>query len=435
MNKYMIGFFIFIGFAPSLCASDNSKIFDYVASRDEVAVLSMIEKDFDVFDSLGLHIFNKNVFNWRGRECDVKVVRDNECTIGAIFYTSFFDFDYPCWEICFLVVDKSYRNQGYGSLMIKSVIAEMKEATGNGTCKFAPLANLFVYSGLEDQFDILRLLSDDANSDAVYKPQHIIYLDLDPDMIFSKACRNLDIEKIKKCLTQGIDVNQQFVFKDIPYHGFVKPWDLKYPLCFAIENNNCELAEIFINAGASIFGICNETTPLRIAMEQFHNVEMMILLIKAGCDVNELGRYDESLLSSAISNLEDIEIAKILIEAGANIDCRPCFGLSLLKHAMMKCNPEFVSLLLKFGYDLNQDFDITTPLHRAVYYICDLVIFDALLAAGVDIDSVDINGLTALDYVEEMLDDRCSKSFNGYRLKNEIDQLGNIKAYLLLHTY
>ena len=42
MKKYMIGFLIFIGCAQILCADDVSGLFDYVSSRDEVAVLSMI---------------------------------------------------------------------------------------------------------------------------------------------------------------------------------------------------------------------------------------------------------------------------------------------------------------------------------------------------------------------------------------------------------
>ena len=59
----MVGLLIFIGFVQSLCATDDAEIFDYVSSRDEVAVLSMIEKNIGMFDSLRLHIFNNHVFN------------------------------------------------------------------------------------------------------------------------------------------------------------------------------------------------------------------------------------------------------------------------------------------------------------------------------------------------------------------------------------
>ena len=138
----------------------------------------------------------------------------------------------------------------------------------------------------------------------------------------------------------------------------------------------------------------------------------------------------------AICCRQDIEIVKILVEAGADIYGKSHFGMSLLECTMTIDNPEFFLTLLQAGYDVEpQNFDGFTLLHKAVRCICDLVIFDALLAAGVDINTTHINGLTALDLVEEMLNERRSKSFSGYRLQNEIDQLENIKEYLLLHTY
>lgn len=429
MNKYKIGLLIFINCIQLLHATDNAEIFDYVSSRDEIAVLSMIEADFDVFNSLGLVVVDKNVLGWPGQMYNIKVVRNNECTIGAIFYTSFLDFNYPCWEICFLVVNELYRNQGYGSLMIKSVINEIKESTGDGVCRIAPLAGLCLCSGLEDDFDVLKFLSD-LNYDTTDESQYIIYLDLSLDAIFSQACRKLDIERIKKCIAQGIDINKEYLFKDVRYYASIMPWELKSPLRFAIENNNYELAEILINAGANVTGICYKTTPLRIAIKH-HNLDMFLLLIQAGCDINELSYYDDSLLLPLITYFKNIEIEKILIKVDTHANLKPHFGLSLLKYAIMENCPEFILILLQDCYYLDQDFGMMTPLHRAVYNTYDLIVFDALLSAGLNINAVDINGLTALDLVEKILNEKYTKFFSS----NQLNQLEKIKEYLLLHTY
>src|SRR3989339_380190 len=112
MKKYRIGFLIFIGCAQILCADDDSGLFDYVSSRE----------DFDLFNDLGLQI-NKcddTVRDEQGRVCSIKVLREDACTIGAIFYTSFVQCGSNDWEVKFLVVDELHQNKGYGSFMIKS---------------------------------------------------------------------------------------------------------------------------------------------------------------------------------------------------------------------------------------------------------------------------------------------------------------------------
>src|SRR3989339_460402 len=122
MKKYLVGLLFFIGRAQILCAADDRGLFDYVASRDEVAVLSMIQEDFDLFNDLGLQI-NKcdhTILDEQGRVCSIKVVREDACTIGAIFYTSFVQCGSNDWEVKFLVVDELHQNKGYGSFMIKS---------------------------------------------------------------------------------------------------------------------------------------------------------------------------------------------------------------------------------------------------------------------------------------------------------------------------
>lgn len=157
MKKYMIGFLIFIGCIQSLCADDNSGLFDYVASRDEVVVLSMIQKDFDLFNDLGLQInkFDKTILDEQGRVCSIKVVREDACTIGAIFYTSYLQCGSNYCEIKFLAVDELHQDKGYGSFMIKSIFNEMSELTGDGSSMFGPLIDISRCRAFDEGFIIL----------------------------------------------------------------------------------------------------------------------------------------------------------------------------------------------------------------------------------------------------------------------------------------
>ena len=160
MKKYLIGLLFFIGCMHNLCAGDDVEIFDYVASRDEIAVLSMIQEDLDAFTNLGLQVdnLNHNILDEQGRVCTIKVIRDNEYTVGAIFYTSFLQYGSNYWEVEFLVVDELHQNKGYGSFMIKSIFNEMSALTGDGASWFGPLTDVSCCRAFDEYFSVLDLV-------------------------------------------------------------------------------------------------------------------------------------------------------------------------------------------------------------------------------------------------------------------------------------
>lgn len=465
MKKYLIVLLIFIGCIQSLCADDDKGLFDYVASRDEVAVLSMIKEDFNAFTQQGLQLDNNGkVYDKYGVECAIKVMQQNNCTIGAIFYVLDYKDLSVWWEINFLVVDELHQDKDYGSFMIKSLFNQMNALTGGGICMFCPLINVSICRAFDEKCTVCYLLGLPPLDESFFdRLQCIDYSNLEID--FVQACTDLDIETVKNGIAQGINVNHLFMFKYIPDHGLVLVEDLQLPLCFAIENNSCELAEVFINAGSTTIGIFDSSTPLIEALKQ-HNIEMVSLLIQAGCDPNELscGRTplmfamkegdkdiilllleagadatledldDESLLYIAISDIEDREVVKALIDAGANVHGILPWEESLLQCAIFSYDPEVVLILVQAGCDLNyQDAYGDTALHYAVENICDGVIFQALLAAGADHTMINFDGETPLDAVAKMIDEKESEVLSSDELREEIAQLEKIKMILLQH--
>lgn len=465
MKKYIIGFLIFIGCIQSLCADDNSGLFDYVASRDEIVVLSMIKEDFDAFTQQGLQLDNNGkVYDKYGVECAIKVMQENNCTIGAIFYVLDYKDLSVWWEINFIVVDELHKDKGYGSFMIKSLFNQMNELTGDGICVFCPLINVSICRAFDEKCTVYYLLGLPPLDQSFFdRLQYIDYSNLEMD--FVQACTDLDIETVKNAIAQGLNVNHLFMFKYIPSHGLVVVEDLQLPLCFAIENNSCELVKLFINAGSTIVGIFDSSTPLIEALKQ-HNIEMVSLLIQAGCDPNELscGRtplmfameegdkdiillllkaganatiedlHDESLLYLSICDVKDREVVKALIDAGASVHDTSPWGESLLECAIFSYDPEIVLILLQAGCDPNhQDAYGDTALHYAVENICDVVIFQALLAAGADHTMRNFEGETPLDEVEQMIHEKESEVSSSDELRDEITQLEKIKMILLQH--
>lgn len=123
-----------------------------------------------------------------------------------------------------------------------------------------------------------------------------------------------------------------------------------------------ELVKAFLNAGANP----NEAYILRIAVMSEKRDELVSLLLKAGADPNREYQlhFNNNLqeqctaLRDAIWVSNDVEIAKFLIDCGADVnyivkynDGRDC---SLLNIAIQKNNLEMVKLLLNSGADANQ---------------------------------------------------------------------------------
>jgi ankyrin repeat protein len=136
------------------------------------------------------------------------------------------------------------------------------------------------------------------------------------------------------------------------------------PLFRAVFNENLEVVEILLNAGADPnIAIDDGTTPLMVAAA--HGVtEIVRKLIQKGANVNAKDSRGGTALMDAVG---DLELLQMLVEAGADVGAVDNFGQTVLHHAVALDSVEEVAFLLEKGAALNpRDFEGKTPMGYAI---------------------------------------------------------------------
>ena len=167
----------------------------------------------------------------------------------------------------------------------------------------------------------------------------------------------------------------------------------------AIEKGDVEMVRLLVEGGADVnaaegFG---GNTPLHEAVEQ-GDAEMVKILVAAGADVNAEGYFNRTPLSLAAEE-GATEIMQILLGSGSDADTpsggedkeaasTPSIGSEALYTAIEKGDVEMVRLLVEAGADVNaaEGFGGDTPLHEAVEQ-GDAEIVKILVAAGADVNA------------------------------------------------
>jgi ankyrin repeat protein len=131
-------------------------------------------------------------------------------------------------------------------------------------------------------------------------------------------------------------------------------------------------------------------------------IEVVKLLIQHGADVNawDENHHETPILSACDEEPEDVEAARMLLEAGADPNVRRSDGESPLRLAARDENLALAELLLKHGAaktidDFGGDWSWTALGHAA--HNLDRPMIELLLAAGANPEQEDDVGDTARD--------------------------------------
>jgi len=176
--------------------------------------------------------------------------------------------------------------------------------------------------------------------------------------------------------------------------------ELNSQLFDAVEADSLEWVQELIEKGAFVNAEQSTITPLFLV----NDVEIAKLLIENGADVNTKDYYGQTPLFHA----EDVEIAKLLIENGADVNVEDNFGITLLHYSIYSISGldvDLAELLIKNGCDINifnKEDNKINEFFAAV--ICgDIEKTENLIKQGIDVNvRVRSHGITPLCYAKNV---------------------------------
>jgi ankyrin repeat protein len=176
------------------------------------------------------------------------------------------------------------------------------------------------------------------------------------------------------------------------------------PLGSAVSFGNKQLVKFLLDKGANVNGH-GDDLPLMAAIPE--QPDMLRMLIKRGANIN-VGGFPTAL-SSAVGQTESTECAKILLDAGADVNLRNIFGETPLMYAARFMKLDNVDLLIKRGANIEaRDLDGRTALshveHGNITYDIRRKVIQALLKNGANIESRSKTGMTPLMYACKKFD-------------------------------
>lgn len=124
------------------------------------------------------------------------------------------------------------------------------------------------------------------------------------------------------------------------------------------------------------------------------DVEIALLLVKAGANVNAMNRYGETPLTQACKN-GDAGMVKLLLDAGAQVDVTLKGGETTLMLASRSGNAEAVMMLLTRGVDPNARERLGQTALMWAAAEGHTAIVRALIKAGADLNATVDSGFTA----------------------------------------
>lgn len=173
--------------------------------------------------------------------------------------------------------------------------------------------------------------------------------------LLNQAVETNDLPMATKLLNKGLDPN---------YTSYYREWKGVTPLGLACIMGYTKMAKLLIDHRAFI------GTNLSLAI-RFGPIEIVKLLLDCGADVNKSSEYEQSTLKEALLT-GSIEKMRLLLERGAKVDgihkdpdIRPRTAFC---DAIVAGRMDLAQLLLEYGANINITWTVRsiTPLHIAV---------------------------------------------------------------------
>ncbi len=219
--------------------------------------------------------------------------------------------------------------------------------------------------------------------------------DDDKKMALMKASKGGHLEVVKRFIEMGFDINQ----KDDKGNT---------ALDYAFSSNKVELVEMMLDEGAKI-DLCNTGEDFILAWGTYvGSLKVVDKFIeektKPGvwhkCNLEVKDASDVTLLMVAIQK-DYVDIAKTLINSGADVNAKDDWGRTPLMYASEKGNLEIVEELVEFDALVNEKDELgRSALMRAVF-MGDLEIAEQLIDAGADVVAKDIQGVSVLEFARD----------------------------------
>ena len=159
-----------------------------------------------------------------------------------------------------------------------------------------------------------------------------------------KAMEDGNIEEVERLLQEGVDVNMAITEGNFP----------RSPFSFSIEMENITMIKLMLRYGAD---------PTKAMLHGVSDLEIIKLLMGLGADINAIDIQGESVLTSDYAN-ESIELIQFLLENGANVnyvnDDFTFIDMLFMDYILNDMNLDeqiyaykAIDLALKYGADIN----------------------------------------------------------------------------------